>query len=145
MPVISDGGLVGVVAAVSRHYAVVNMLENVDCSVTAKIQRSRVDGVITWNGMTLSMKNVTKTRDVKTGDMVMTSEYSNILPPNIRIGIIGEVSDDPSSLFKIIRIAPGVDPVKLEEVFVMQVLPNQERTMLEQPVVPHPPVKSKKR
>lgn len=137
MPVISDGGLVGLVTSVSAHYSVVNILLNTDFRASAKIQRSRVDGIVAWDGKSLIFKNIPKMRDIKIGDVLTTSEYSNMFPPDIRIGIVSDVSEQPSSMFKSIYVTPGVDFVKLEEVFVIMYSPNTERIELEQPPLPH--------
>jgi rod shape-determining protein MreC len=131
MPVVGDGGLVGLVTAVSDHYAAVNLLLNVDFRVSAKVQRSRVDGIVAWDGETLLFKNVAKTLDVKSGDVIITSPYSNTFPAEIRIGVVLAVQDQPGSLFKQISLSPSVDFVKLEEVFVINHQPDQERTELE--------------
>jgi rod shape-determining protein MreC len=105
---------------------------NRDFRATAKIQRSRVDGIVAWEtGQFLLLKNVAKTMDVKPGDVVITSEYSNVFPPNIEIGIIAHVSDETGTLFKQIEIAPNVDFSKLEEVFVMKSLPDSMRNAFE--------------
>jgi len=49
MPVMGDGGLVGVVSHVTDHYSVVRILLNVNFRASAKIQRSRVDGILAWD------------------------------------------------------------------------------------------------
>jgi rod shape-determining protein MreC len=140
MPVVSEGGLVGIVTAVTKHFSVVNILSNTDFRASAKIQRSRVDGIIAWDGKILNLKNVPKTRDVKIGDVVITSEYSNTYPPNIRIGLVSDVQEQGSLLFKSITVTPGTDFIKLEEVFVVAYTPNAERSELEQ----HPIMRSGK-
>lgn len=131
MPVVNDAGLVGVVVATSSHYSIVNILLNTDFRASAKIQRSRVDGILAWDGDDLLLKNIAKTLDVKTGDVLVTSEYSSTYPPNIRIGLVSEVTEQPGSLFKQVVISPGVDFVKLEEVFVITAAPDSERVNLE--------------
>lgn len=131
MPVIGDGGLVGVVSHVADRYSVVRILLNTDFRASAKVQRSRVDGILAWDGHSLLLNNVAKTLDVKVGDVVVTSEYSLTYPPNIRIGIVEEVQEQQGTLFKKVFILPGVDFVKLEEVFVMNYTPDRERLMLE--------------
>ncbi len=136
MPVVSDGGLVGVVASVSDHYAVVRILLNVDVRASAKIQRSRVDGIVAWDGTSLLLTNVSKTLDVQAGDVVITSEYSSTYPPSIRIGIVSEVTEQRGTLFKRVIVTPGVNFVKLEEVFVVSYLPGAERLELEHPSPP---------
>jgi rod shape-determining protein MreC len=132
MPVVSEGGLVGIVTSVTAHYSIVNILINTDFRASAKIQRSRVDGIVAWDGKTLTLKNIPKMRDVKIGDVVMKSEYSNTFPSNIRIGLISNVLEQPSALFKSITIEPGADFVKLETVFIIIYTQNKERIELEQ-------------
>jgi rod shape-determining protein MreC len=132
MPVVSDGGLIGIVTAVTKHYSTINILLNTEFRVSGKVQRSRVDGIVMWDGKTLSLKNVPKMRDVKVGDVITTSEYSNTFPPDIRIGLVSDVHEQPSALFKSITIEPGVDFVKLETVFVMAYAQDKERVELEQ-------------
>ena len=137
MPVVSSGGLVGVVTSITKHYSIVNILINTDFRVSAKVQRSRVDGIISWDGKTFILKNIPRMRDVKMGDVVTTSEYGNTFPPNIRVGIVSDVREQESSLFKFITITPSVDFVKLEEVFVIVSTPDAERVELEQRPIPH--------
>ena len=131
MPVIGDGGLVGLVVSVSEHYAIVNLLLNVDFRASAKIERSRVDGIIAWDGKNLFLKNVAKTLDVKIGDVVLTSSYSSTFPPDIRIGVVSGVNEQPGTLFKSVIVTPSIEFVKLEEVFVLTSVPDEERTELE--------------
>ena len=132
MPVVSDGGLVGTVTTVTKHYSIINILLNTEFRVSGKVQRSRVDGIVMWDGKILGLKNVPKMRDVKVGDVVTTSEYSNTFPPDIRIGLVSEVREQPGSLFKSITIEPGIDFVKLETVFIMAYAQDKERVELEQ-------------
>lgn len=135
MPIISDLGLVGRVIATSQHYSVGQLLINKDFRASAKIQRSRVDGIIAWDGGEfLQFKNVAKTQDVREGDVVTTSEYSNLFPADLRIGTVVSVTDQPGSLFKQIDIIPGVDFPSLEEVFVVRSLPDTQRVALEQKI-----------
>ncbi len=131
MPVISDGGLVGIVTDVTDGHAVVNILLNIDFRVSAKVQRSRVDGIIAWTGRTLQLRNISKTMDVHEGDVLLTSSYSNIFPEDIRIGVVSRASDQPGSLFKEVLVTPGVDFTRLEEVFVVDHAPSQERHTVE--------------
>ena len=132
MPVVGDGGLVGIITAASQHFSVVNMVLNTDFRASAKVQRSRVDGIIAWDGKALMLKNIPKTLDVKAGDVVMTSEYSSSYPADIKIGVVTDAQVYPSTLFKTISVAPSVDFVKLEEVFVLMLTPDSERIELEE-------------
>jgi len=135
MPILSESGLVGVVIAASDHYSVANILLNTDFRASAKIQRSRVDGILAWDGQNLILKNIAKTLDVKPGDVLVTSDYSSTYPPDIRIGLISTVREEPGSLFREVIVTPGVDFTRLEQVFVLTAEPDSERVALENKVI----------
>lgn len=131
MPVITDKGLVGKIIATSSNYSVAQILLNKDLKVSAKDQRSRVDGIIGWDGeKKLLMKNVSKSADVLVGDVIITSEYSNTFPPGIPIGYVTAVGT-LDNLFKNIEIESFVNFETLEEVFVVKYLSSDERQNLE--------------
>ncbi|MGH2569056.1 MAG: rod shape-determining protein MreC [Bacteroidota bacterium] len=131
MPVVNESGVVGMVIATSPRYSIVNILLNTAFRVSAKVERSRVDGIIAWDSNELLLKNVVKTMDVTPGDVVLSSEYSGTFPPNIRIGTVSRVSEQPGTLFKTIAVIPSVDFMRLEEVFVIARTPSDERLSLE--------------
>jgi rod shape-determining protein MreC len=132
MPVMNENGLVGIVIAVTPSFCTANIMLNTDFRASVKIERSRVDGILAWDGMGLSIRNIAKTRDVKPGDVVLTSEYSNTFPPNIRVGVVSDVREQPGSLFKTVTVTASVNFVKLEEVFILDFQPSAERAALEQ-------------
>ncbi len=136
MPLVTDAGLVGKIVATSGDYSIGQVILNRDFRVSAKVQRSRVDGIISWEGGRYSLlKNVPKTHDVKAGDMVETSEYSNTYPPYIRIGVVASVKQQPGSLFQTIEVENVVDFSTLEEVFVVKFQPDSARTRFEEKVL----------
>jgi rod shape-determining protein MreC len=131
MPVITDKGLVGKIVAASSNYSIAQILLNKDLKVSAKDQRSRVDGIISWDGEDkLLMKNVSKSADVMVGDIIITSEYSNHFPSGIPIGFVTSVGTE-DNLFKKIDIECFVNFQNLEEVFVLKYLTSEERQNLE--------------
>lgn len=130
-PVVTGEGLVGRIVAVSGNFSIVQVLFNVDFRASAKVQRSRVDGIIAWDGTTLILKEIAKSQDVKEGDAIITSEYSNAFPPGIKIGVVSRISEIPNSLFKKIEVAPTVNFTMTEEVYVMDFVPSLERIALE--------------
>ena len=132
MPVVTDAGLVGHVVGTSDGYSVMRLLINRESRIAGKIQRSRIDGILIWDGEdALTMKNIPKSYDVQVGDEVITSSYSNRYPANIKIGTVMETRDDGTSLFRKILVKPSVNFLTLEQVFVMKLLPNSERILLE--------------
>lgn len=131
MPVITDKGLVGKIVASSANYSIAQILLNKDLKVSVKDQRSRVDGIIGWDGEgKILMKNVAKSFDVAIGDVVITSEYSNHFPPGLPIGYV-TTAGTVDNLFKKIEIETFVNFEILEEVFVIKSLSDEERKSLE--------------
>ncbi len=133
MSVVTDAGLVGLVIGVSDHYAVIQLMLNRDTRVASKIQRSRVDGIIAWEGENfLTLKNIPKSYDVQAGDAVITSSFSSRFPSNIVIGRVTQVTEENNSLFRRIVVDPAVNFATLEQVFVVEFVADAERLLLEQ-------------
>jgi rod shape-determining protein MreC len=132
MPIISEAGLVGKITATSSRFSVGQLMFNKDFRASAKVERSRVDGIIAWDGGEfVRLKNVPKKQDVVQGDIVVTSEYSNVFPPRVRIGRVVHVEEKPASLFKDIDIEPSVDFIRLEQAFIVLITPDTSRTVIE--------------
>ncbi len=133
MPVVCESGVVGKIMKVGKNYSVAMILMHRDFRASVKIQRSRVDGILRWDGGEyLSMLNVAKTMDVEVGDIVITSEYSTIFPSGFEIGVVVEVDNSVQGLFKKISVKPSVDFTELEEVFVIKYKYDIEREAIEQ-------------
>jgi rod shape-determining protein MreC len=136
MPIVTAAGLVGKVTATSSAYAIGQILLNKDFRASAKVQRGRVDGILVWEGgIYLSLKNVAKTLDVQVGDAVITSEYSSILPPGIKIGVVSKTLHEPGALFQTVYVVPSVDFFSFEEVFVVTHTPDTSRMTLERRIL----------
>ncbi|MBK8550227.1 MAG: rod shape-determining protein MreC [Ignavibacteria bacterium] len=131
MPVITDDGLVGRIVSSSSNYSIAQILYNRNLSISVKVQRSRVDGIMNYDGAgNLIINNVPKSADVKTGDVIITSEYSNYFPAGIPVGTVVE-EGNLDNLFKKVILKPSVNFTTLEEVFVLRHLPEKERLDLE--------------
>ncbi|MGC8858714.1 MAG: rod shape-determining protein MreC [Ignavibacteria bacterium] len=131
MPVITDDGLVGRIVATSAHYSIAQILLNRDLKVTVKDQRSRIDGILSYDGSSdLLVKNVPKSADVSVGDVIITSEYSNLFPPGIPVAVVVEVGH-LDNLFRKVVAVPLVNFHNIEEVFVVKYIPSNERSELE--------------
>lgn len=131
MAVITDDGLVGRIVSTSKHYSIAQILLNKDLKISVKCQRSRVDGILSYDGLqNLIITNVPKSADVNAGDIFITSEYSSHFPSGLPIGNVLE-SGNLDNLFKKIIIKPAVNFETLEEVFVLLYLPDKEKMELE--------------
>jgi rod shape-determining protein MreC len=133
MPVVTHSGLAGRIIACGEHYSVAQTLFHKEMRTSAKVLRSRVDGILGWDGGTyLRLNNVAKTLDVQAGDQIVTSEYSSLFPPDILIGVVVKTSEATGDLFQTIEVAPAADLLRFEEVFIVTYVPDSARVILEQ-------------
>ncbi|MCB2204326.1 rod shape-determining protein MreC [bacterium] len=136
MPVINENGLVGKIIATSPNYSIAQLALHRDFRATAKIKRSRIDGIIAWEqGEDLVLQHVQKTADVLPGDTVVTSEYSNIFPREIMIGIVRVIEPGDGDQMHIV-VEPRVHYAALERVFIVRYRSDPERQRLEQAMYP---------
>lgn len=131
MPVINDKGLVGIVYSTSEDYAIVRTLHNIDLKITVKDERSRVDAVMKWDGNNLIMINVPKTYDIESGDRIITSEISTIVPVPLPVGIVKGLSKVQTGIFNEVSVVPFVDFDRIEHVFVLGIVESREKDGLE--------------
>jgi rod shape-determining protein MreC len=128
MPVVTPEGLAGKLYKVFPHTSVVQLMLDRNFNVSARVQRSRVLGIVNWNEqLGLELTFVPRNSDVQAGDVVVTSDSSALFPPGLRIGLVKETFEDKRSLFKTIKLEPDVDFSRLEEVFVITSPENRPR------------------
>lgn len=131
MPVINEFGLVGIVYSTSSNYSIVRTLENLDLSLTVKDERSRVDGIMKWNGANLVIINVPKTYDIEPGDRIITSDISSIVAMPVPVGVVVGLNNVETGIFNVVKIKPFVNYVTTENVFVIKVVEKKEEDNLE--------------
>lgn len=131
MPVINDKGIVGVITSVAHDYAIARTLQNIDLKLTVKDERSRIDGVMKWNGKDLTIVDVPKTYDIEPGDRIITSEISSIIPVPLPVGIIMGLSKVETGIFNEARVRPFVDFSSVENVFVVGIVESKQKNDLE--------------
>ncbi|MGE5544207.1 MAG: rod shape-determining protein MreC [Bacillota bacterium] len=121
MPVITPRGLVGRVTSVSSNYAVVMLITDREAAIGAMVQETRVPGIIvgTVNGKQLKLSHIPFYSEVKEGDRVVTSSFSELYPAGIMIGSIDKISAEPEALTKTATVIPAVDLDQIEEVLVV--------------------------
>ncbi len=120
MPALTPQGVVGKVASVGKHTAVVQLITDPATKLAAIDQRSRISGIVEAEpGGMLVMSRVPKGEDVAVGDRIVTSGYGGIFPKGLLIGHVVSVSDPPEGIFKRIELEPAAKLGRLEEVFLL--------------------------
>ncbi|MFH1049513.1 MAG: rod shape-determining protein MreC [bacterium] len=131
MTVRSDAGLVGVISGSTRNYSLVELISNKNVKIAALLQRSRYDGIVEWEGGEyFQLKNIPKSYDVRRGDTIVTSNYSNKYPKNIPLGYVISKRELPGDIYARINIKPFANFLTLEQVFVLKYISDPERLKL---------------
>jgi rod shape-determining protein MreC len=119
-PVVTDNGLVGTVVAVTCCSARVRLITDPDSAVTARLQRSRDEGVAVGRfGGGLDLQYLSQQADIKTGDVVLTSGLGGSYPAGIVLGTVSAVQRQSFDVLQTASLAPGVDFSRLEIVLVV--------------------------
>jgi rod shape-determining protein MreC len=131
MPVINDQGLLGIIYSVSDDFSIARTLRNRDLKLTVKDERSRIDGIMKWNGEDLVMVDVPKTFDIKPGDRILTSELSSLISVPVPVGIVMQLSKVDIGIFNEVRVKPFVNFSKAENVYVIGIVESKQKNQLE--------------
>lgn len=128
MPIVTDGGLVGRVTAVSPLTAQVDLItynKSKLGGVIGEIGSSNALGVITGTSKkeVLEMKYVPGSVEVKPGDAIFTTGQDGIYPPGLKIGEVVEVRSGSATVPHQIFIVPSGKLNSMQEVGVLMYEP----------------------
>jgi rod shape-determining protein MreC len=113
-------GLVGKVVETGGGVAKVMLVNDSNFAVSAQIQSTRQEGAVFGSlGGVLTMKYLTKSSEVKAGDVVVTSGLSEAYPKGLLIGTVVESGEEFSGLSRFAVIKPAVEPANIEEVLII--------------------------
>ncbi|MBP9663073.1 MAG: rod shape-determining protein MreC [Pyrinomonadaceae bacterium] len=124
MPVVTDGGLVGRVTAVSPLTAQVDLITRDKSGVGAvvgQIGESNALGVVagTSKKEVLEMKYVPGNIDVRIGQAVFTSGQDGIFPAGLKIGEIVNIVSGSATTPHVIQIRPAARLSSMQEVGIL--------------------------
>lgn len=120
MPVVTQQGLVGRVAAVTAGAARIKLITDADSSVNVRLEPSRVQAVLLGEvSGEVSLDMIPQSAEVKSGDLVLTSGLGGNYPSNILIGQISGVRRLETELFQKASVQPVVDFSQLEIVLII--------------------------
>lgn len=141
MGVINKDGVVGVVSAVSEHYALVIPLLHPDFAVSCKLRHNGHTGTLQWNGKDYryaQLKDIGRHIGITEGDTVLTSGLSAIFPEDIPVGTVCKDILTDNDAYHTIEVALCVDFRRLHNVSIIQNRDLQEIQQLQQDVPIHP-------
>ncbi len=121
LPVINQQkALVGKIGEVYSNYSKVILISNKESSFDAKISESDVQGVAMGkeNGK-LFFDLVSKEKEIKEGDLVVTTALGGVFPSGLLVGEIGKVFRSDVEAFQQAEILPTFDIGELETLFII--------------------------
>jgi rod shape-determining protein MreC len=120
--VISADGVVGVVLTVARTSAEVLLFSDATAALDILVQRSRARGILRGSGdhdrYAAVVEDFDRLRDVRAGDVVVTSGFGARFPPGTRVGTIVEVKDRDDLNVEAL-ILPATNLARVEHVAVL--------------------------
>jgi rod shape-determining protein MreC len=120
MPVVTQQGLVGRIAAVTAGAARVQLITDPASSVNVRIEPSRSQAMLTGSITgELSLDMVPQSVEIKIGDLVLSSGLGGNYPANILIGQVVSVRQRETDLFQSAAVQSVVDFSQLEIVLVI--------------------------
>ena len=130
MGVISGTGVVGIVYLVAEHYAIVIPVLNTKSNISCMIQNRGFFGYLRWKGGVSDLaylEEVPRHAHFKLGDYVVTSGYSAVFPPGVRVGRILHVFNSADGLSYRVQLRLSTDFARLRDVCVIDDTAMKER------------------
>ena len=124
MAVLSPKGVAGVVITTSNNFSRVMSVLNSKFEITPFIPELRLrQGVVKWEGNDARygyLKEVNRTEDVKKGQILLSSNYSNIFPPGIPVAKVVEAQKALQQQYQRIKIQYTTDFSRLHYVYCVK-------------------------
>ena len=130
MGVISGTDVVGIVYLVAEHYAIVIPVLNTKSNISCMIQNRGYFGYLRWKGGVSDLaylEEVPRHAHFKLGDYVVTSGYSAVFPPGVRVGRILHVFNSADGLSYRVQLRLSTDFARLRDVCVIDDAAMKER------------------
>ncbi len=112
--VISEEGLlVGKIAAVSSSSSRVMLVSDPGFSATIKVLNGQARGILRGalnEGLTLDL--ITQSDEIKEEDVLVTTG-DDLIPPGLAAGVVRNVENNDTQLFKKVKVNPAIDPSRV--------------------------------
>jgi rod shape-determining protein MreC len=120
MAVISPQGLVGSIVESMDNTSKVLLINDPNQGIFSIVQRSRQEGLVSGTlGSNLIMRYLPDEAQIIVGDVIITSELSQVYPKGLLLGRVVNIGREFSGLNRYALIKPVVDLASIEEVLVI--------------------------
>lgn len=138
MAVVGTDGLMGTVISVSDNMSLVMSLLHRQSKVIAVLKKGSGLGEVSWDGndpRILLLSKIPKTIEVKKGDTVLTSPYSDKFPPGLPIGFVEKVDQDKETNTYKLKIRTAVDFYTVQHAYIVKNLLQEEMDQLKSTLI----------
>jgi rod shape-determining protein MreC len=120
MPVVTQQGLVGQIAAVTAGAARVQLINDPGSTVNVILQQSEIEAVLVGQITgEINLELIPQSAIVQTGDLIVTSGFGGNYPSNLLVGQVSTTRSNAYDLFQSASVQPAVDFSQLEIVLVI--------------------------
>lgn len=133
MGVICSDGVVGTVAMVSEKFSLVLPIINLQSKTSCRLDSCEYLGSLVWDGqdpLYAGLEEIPRHAEVKVGDKVCTSGFSDIFPIGIPVGTVSEAEVTDADNFYSIKVRLSADFQRLTGVYVVAFEDNAELMQL---------------
>ena len=130
--IITAKGVIGVITNVGEHYCYAMSYANQQMTISAKAGTDNFIGSLNWSGKRSDesvLSGIPLHANIEDSDIVYTSGYSSIFPPDIPIGVVVDRKNDESTSSFTIRLFE--DFAKIQHVMIVKNLGRNEINELE--------------
>jgi len=119
--VIDAGGLLGQVISTTPTTASVLLVSDPDHAVPVLVVRSGVRLTAWGSGRSdrLELRNIPRSSDITTGDILVTSGLGGRFPPGFPVGTVAQLTPDETQSFLIGELTPAAQPDHGRDVLVL--------------------------
>ena len=121
LPIIIPEGVIGKTILAGKSTTLVQLITDVNFRASVRIYPSGSVGILRFlRDDICEVREVQKNAEIKLGDTVLTSGFSDIYPPNLKIGSVIEIQDEIGSFQKIVKVRISSKIGSLLNVFVVR-------------------------
>ena len=122
MGVRNEEGVVGIVATVGKHYAVVLPIINIETHLSCRFLKNDYIGTLQWDGRDTrfaELADVATHLEVNIGDTIVTSGLSTSFPAGIPVGVVEDCRLDEGASYYTVRVRLATDFRRLRYIEVI--------------------------
>jgi rod shape-determining protein MreC len=136
MAVVTNNGIVGIVRHVDDHFSMVMSVLHRQSKISVALSKFNAFGSLIWEGgdpSVMTLKYIPKHFEVKVGDEVVTSGFSQMFPRKIVVGHVeGDIMQDAENpYFLVMKVKLSQDMATVGDVYVVKNLFQSEQDSLQ--------------